>query len=93
MVAKILAGLLAVAVVSVGGYTYYQYSDGSPCCASRSQTSAPSTGCPSESDTPPCCTEPSRTSCMTLPAGEGCCDDPPSKSSTEVLNIPPREVK
>ena len=30
MLSKILAGVLAVAVLTVGGYAYWQYSDG--CC-------------------------------------------------------------
>ena len=90
MAPKILATLLAIAVLTVGGYTYWQYADGGHCCGSRANV--PSTE-PTDTTAPPCCQEPSRTSCFSLPPGEGCCEDLPAVKSPEVLDIPPREVK
>jgi hypothetical protein len=87
MAPKILATVLAIAVLTVGGYTYWQYADGGHCCGTKVQSTETPT--PSAS---PCCQEPSRTSCFTLPPGEGCCDDLPSTNAPEVLDIPPREV-
>ena len=84
MVSKILAGLLAVAVLSVGGYTYWQFTDGH-CCGSQIQPVQTSEG-----DTPPCCQQPSRTS-LSLSTGDACCED--VHATPEVLDIPPREVK
>ena len=90
MASKILAGLLAAAVLTVGGYTYWNY--GGHCCGTTSQPTQ-STGCPSDTETSPCCQEPSRTSCVGLPPGESCCEDVSSPAAPEVLVIPPREVK
>ena len=61
MVAKILAGVLAVAVLSVGGYAYWQYSDGGTCCPLQAAANQLSGGDESASETPPCCQQPSRT--------------------------------
>lgn len=83
MVSKILAGLLAVAVLSVGGYTFWQFTDGH-CCGSRTEFVRSTQG-----DPPPCCQQPSRTSCLSLSTEDGCCND----ATPEVLDIPPREVK
>ena len=95
MAPKILATLLAAAVLSVGGYTYWQYADGCHCCNAVTPTTETSAPCPvqADSDAPPCCQEPSRTSCFSLPPGESCCADAPVAAAPEVLNIPPREVK
>ena len=84
MISKILAGVLAAAVLSVGGYAYWQYANGNPEC-----THEPA--CPSSSPVaavPPCCQEPSRTQAPAKPCCD--CDD---ESSTEVLTIQPRELK
>src|SRR6478735_11096331 len=35
MASKILAAVFAVAVLSVGGYTYWEYADGTPCCGTN----------------------------------------------------------
>jgi hypothetical protein len=92
MVAKVLAGLFAVAVLSAGGYTYWHYSDGGHCCPL--QAAANQLGGESP-ETPPCCQQPSRTDCMNLSTGDGCCEDVVMTGSPtpEVLTIPPREVK
>jgi len=89
MVSKILAAVFAVAVLTVGGYTYWQYSGGH-CCGTQ-PAAAPST-C---TETPSCCQEPSRTSCFGLPPGESCCEDVDfnAKPSPEVLTIQPRVVQ
>jgi hypothetical protein len=94
MASKILASLLAVAVLSVGGYTYWQYADGH-CCGPRTATSTGelSTGCPSTGATAPCCEEPSRTSCPSLSTDSPCCEDAPTSATAEVLAVQPREVK
>ena len=95
MASKILAGLLAVAVLSVGGYTYWQYADGHGCCGPRTATSTGDTptACPSDATVSPCCQEPSRTSCLGLSTDSPCCEDAPTKAAPEVLAIQPREVK
>ena len=93
MASKILAAVFAVAVLSVGGYTYWEYADGSRCCGSNGATPEPTTGCPIVSVALPCCQEPARTSCVSLAPGESCCDQPAAAPSPEVLSIPPREVK
>ena len=85
MVPKLLAGLLAVAVLSVGGYTYWQFTDGH-CCGSQTEAVQSTDG-----NTPPCCQQLSRTSCVSLSTGDGCCED--VHTTREVLDIPPREVK
>jgi hypothetical protein len=93
MVSKILAVALAVAVLTVGGYTYWQYADGTPCCGTQAQTSESSTGCPAASVSLPCCQEPSRASAISLSAGEACCEDTPATNGPEVLPVMPRVVK
>ena len=93
MVSKILAVTLAVAVLTVGGYTYWQYADGTPCCGTRAQTPEASTGCPAASVSLPCCQEPSRVTRASLSPGESCCEDAPAANSPEVLAVMPREVK
>src|SRR3954452_9466488 len=80
MASKILAGLLAVAVLSVGGYTYWQYADGHGCCGTQSPATEPSSGCPSSEATSPCCLEPSRTSCLTS-TDSPCCEDAPTPAA------------
>jgi hypothetical protein len=91
MICKILTVVFAAAVLTVGGYTYWHYSDGHCCGAPPTATQHPN-DC---ADLPPCCLEPSRTSCFGLPKGEACCEDidltrPPVP---EVLTIQPREVQ
>lgn len=97
MASKILAGLLAVAVLSVGGYTYWQYADGHGCCGTRTVAPADdlSVGCPSHEAISPCCQEPSRSSGLsTADDSPTCCEDAPAAAPTpEVLAIRPREVK
>lgn len=92
MVSKVLAGLLAAAVLSVGGYTYWQYAGGCGGCG-NTPVSTPPDGAGSASETPSCCQQLSRTNCFSLPPGDGCCDDAASAAAPEVLDIPPREVK
>jgi hypothetical protein len=90
MVSKILAAVLAVGVLSVGGYTYWTHADGQ-CCGSKPQTTPVST---STESTPPCCQEPTRTSCFGLPPQEvNCCGETDGPATTEILTIQPREVK
>jgi hypothetical protein len=88
MVSKILAAVFAVAVLSVGGYTYWHYSGS--CCDTQ-----PSANVPNTTEVPPCCQELSRTSCFSLPPREGCCEDINlnSAGTPEFLAIQPREVK
>lgn len=95
MASKILAAVLAVAVLSVGGYTYWQYAEGHGCCGTRTATSAGElpTACPSDATVPPCCQEPSRSSCLSASADIPCCEDAPATAAPEVLAIQPREVK
>jgi hypothetical protein len=93
MASKILAGLLAVAVLSVGGYTYWQYADGHGCCGTQSPTTEPSTGCSTDATIAPCCLEPSRTSCLSTSTDSPCCEDAPTSAAPEVLAVQPREVK
>ena len=94
MVSKILAGLLAVAVLSVGGYTYWHYSEGGRCCPLQGAANQIG-GDESAGETPSCCQQPSRTDCVNLSTADGCCEDivMTATPSPEVLNIPPREVK
>jgi hypothetical protein len=92
MASKLLAVVLAAAVLTVGGYTYWEFADGG-CCKAKAPAEATATT-PCDSATPPCCQEPSRTSCIALAPGEGCCEDLPSTvGSSEVLTIMPHEVK
>jgi hypothetical protein len=93
MASKILAVVLAAAVLTVGGYTYWQYADGTPCCGTRAQTSEASTGCPAASVSLPCCQEPSRVSRANLSPGDSCCEDARAANGPEVLAVMPREVK
>lgn len=85
MLSKIIAGLLAAAVLSVGGYAYWQYSSDSsePCCETIGN-------CPSDTATvPPCCQEPSRTNVSSKP----CCCCEGEEATPEVLAVQPRELK
>jgi hypothetical protein len=93
MASKFLAAVFAVAVLSVGGYTYWHYADGSGCCGTQAPASESTTGCPANSLTLPCCQEPSRTSGASLSPGEACCEGAPAITSPEVLTVVPREVK
>jgi len=87
MVSKILAAVFAVAVLTVGGYAYWHYSD---CCGTP--PTAPQQ--PTSTEAPPCCQEPSRTSCVGLSTSARCCEDDLNSAGTpEVLAIQPREVK
>jgi hypothetical protein len=93
MVSKILAVTLAVAVLTVGGYTYWEYADGAPCCGVQAQTPEASTGCPAASVSLPCCQEPSRSGPVSLASVEACCEEAPARNGPEVLAVMPREVK
>jgi hypothetical protein len=85
---KILAGVFAIAVLTVGGYTYWYYSD-SPGESSCRQPS----GEPAQITVPlPCCQEPTRASCL-QPADVPCCKEDDSPVAPETLAIAPREVK
>jgi hypothetical protein len=91
VLSKILAAVLAVGVLTVGGYAYWQYSDG--CCDATTAQQQPSSDCPAQSDeTPSCCDAPSRAS-LTKHTDASCCDSLESVVSAETLAIPPREVK
>jgi hypothetical protein len=87
VLSKVLAGVFAVAVLTVGGYAYWQYTDG-PCCGDRTASDR------SASDTLPCCQEPSRGSVCPFAATDApaCCDESGSVAP-EVVAIQPREVK
>jgi hypothetical protein len=86
MLSKVLAGVFAVAVLTVGGYAYWQYTDGAPCCG----TQAPDQ---SAANTTPCCQEPSRGACpFASTDAPGCCDES-GTVTPEVVAIQPREVK
>jgi len=83
---KILAGIFAIAVLTVGGYTYWHYSD-CPCDSSCDQ----SAGEQITITVPrPCCQEPTRSSCLQATDVE-CCKD--IDTGAETLTIAPREVK
>lgn len=85
MLSKIIAGVLAAAVLTVGGYAYWNCS----CCSCDSQTEAVTT-CPQQTATvPPCCQEPSRIKV----SAEGCCCCEGEEGTPEVLAVAPREVK
>lgn len=88
MLSKVLAGLLAVAVLTVGGYAYWQYTDGtSPCCGTKAAADQPTC------DIPPCCQEPSRGSCpLAITDNPACCEET-TPAAPEALAIQPREVK
>jgi hypothetical protein len=85
MISKIIAGVLAAAVLSVGGYAYWQYSEGAqdPCCQPIEPSSLQT------ATTPPCCQEPSRTKI----SAEPCCCCEGEEGTAEVLAIAPRELK
>jgi hypothetical protein len=87
MFSKILAGVMAVAVLTVGGYAYWQYSDGSACCGTAPATQQ------SAAEQPSCCQEISRSSCCADVATPCCSEASPSTGDAEVLAIQPREVK
>src|SRR5687768_14613018 len=82
MFAKVLAGVLAVTVMTVGGYAYWQYTG--DCGCGTDSVSPVSSG-----PVPPCCEQPSRSDCG-LTLASPCCG---SDSDAEVLTIAPREVK
>ena len=94
MIPKVLATVLAVAVLSVGGYTYWHHSDGHCCPLKAAADQLTSTDEP-VGETPSCCQQPSRTDCVSLSTADGCCEDIVMKPTPtpEVLDIPPREVK
>ena len=88
MASKLLAVIFAVAVLTVGGYTYCHYSD-CPCESSCSQSS----GEPAQITVPlPCCQEPTRACCLQAP-DIACCKDDDGPVAAETLAIAPREVK
>jgi hypothetical protein len=92
VLSKILAGVLAVGVLTVGGYAYWQQSSDC-CCDTTTDQQQPSSDCPAQSDeTPSCCQAPSRAS-LTKHTDASCCDSLDSVVSAETLDIPPREVK
>jgi hypothetical protein len=94
MVTKVLAAVFAVAVLTVGGYTYWQYSDG--CCGTPPASDQPPSQPISTSlEVPPCCLEPSRTSRFSLSKPDGCCEDVDfnARPRVEVLTVQPREVQ
>jgi hypothetical protein len=86
MLSKILAVVLAVTVLSVGGYAYWQYTNDTPATPTEEQTTS---GCKTVPPAP-CCLEPSRASCVSV---EGCCSEKDTGTPSEVLAIEPREVK
>jgi hypothetical protein len=86
MLSKLLAVVLAVTVLTVGGYSYWQYTNDAPAVTSCSEEPTPD-GC--KSVPAPCCQEPSRSACLSI---ETCCGEKES-TTTEVLTIEPREVK
>jgi hypothetical protein len=88
MLSKVLAGVLAVAVLTVGGYAYWQNTDGSHCCGTQPTDPVSAT------DYPDCCQEPSRASCCPLTATDApaCCQES-APAEPEVLAIAPRELK
>ena len=94
MMPKILAAVLALAVLSVGGYTYWHYSDGHCCPLQAAANQLTGTNQPA-AETPACCQQPSRTDCVNLATADGCCEDIVMKPmpAPEILDIPPREVK
>ena len=81
MLSKVLAVVLSAVVLTVGGYAYWQYTDGNHCCSTTTPTETVNT-------TPPCCQEPSRTSVEI-----SCCSSGESVGTPEVLTIAPREVE
>jgi len=90
MFSKVLAGVLGLAVVSVGGFVVYQYGTGAEmsCCKSRAATADVS------AETTSCCADLSRTDAV-----HSCCSDKEpavtavTADGVEVLAIAPREVK
>jgi hypothetical protein len=91
MVAKIFAGVLAVAVMGTGGYVYWQSAmDDSGCtgCPSALANKATPSCCSEEEETPSCCQSGSRAGM--LEAFAKTCETPDTQ---EVLAIEPREVK
>ena len=90
MISKILAGVFAVAVLTVGGIAYWQYAN---CCA---DTSTLSSGCSSEpAPTPPCCQQPLRSTSSSSDTVVPCCEMPTTLDlpGVETLTVPPREIK
>ena len=86
MLSKVLAGVFAVAVLTAGGYAYWQYTEGAHCCGTQPTASE-------SCDTPACCQEPSRASCtLAVSDAPGCCSES-DPVQAEVVAIQPREVK
>lgn len=85
MLSKIIAGVLAAAVLTVGGYAYWNCS-----CGTNDTPQESVTPCSHSTATvPPCCQEPSRIKV----SAEGCCCGEGDEGIPEVLAIAPREVK
>src|SRR5262249_41023791 len=87
MISKIIAGVLAAAVLSVGGYAYWQYSSDSSeaGCETPGSWSSPET----TTATPPRWPEPVRTKI----SAEPCCCCEGEDATQEVLTIQPHELK
>jgi hypothetical protein len=90
VISKILAGVFAIAVLTVGGYAYWQYADGT------ADTPTQPSGCSSQpTPMPPCCQEPSRSTSGSTDTVVPCCEMPTTANplGAEELTIPPREIK
>jgi hypothetical protein len=89
MLSKVLAGVFAAAVLTVGGYAYYQYATGAPDPVTDPATQ-PATGCCAVQSiaAPSCCQEPTRAAAVS-----SCCGDDAPAATVEVLAVQPREVK
>jgi len=90
MFSKILIGVFAVAVMTVGGFAYYNHLTG---CCPLGLKDSPCAASPEEqtSTVPPCCQQPSR---ISVSAEAPCCmSEGPASGTSEVLAIEPREVK
>lgn len=92
MIAKIVVGLLGVAVLGVGVYVHH-YQGG--CCHTDEAVLTTKEACPCDTPAvPSCCQTPSRAS---LAASHSCCEQEPvcttTKDGQQVLLIEPREVK
>src|SRR5262249_17663394 len=90
VISKILAGVFAVTVLTVGGYAYWQYADG------PAENPTHPSGCSSQpAPMPPCCHQPSRATSGSSDTVVPCCDLPltPDSLGAEELTIPPREIK
>jgi len=92
MFSKVLIGMFAVIVMSVGGFAYYNHSTG---CCPLGLVDSPGTSCsPVEqsAEVPSCCQQPSR---LSLSIESPCCgfSEASAAGTVEVLAIAPREVK